>query len=154
VACRPLNAGEALRFAAVQLFVEHLRAFDGSFVISDSDARAIAEICARLDGLPLAIELAATRVPLFGLRGLADRLDDRFSILTKGRRTAVPRHQTLGAMVGWSYEGLSDVDTCKRLRSAQVGLRFYSIPRARTPVLSLFESGHWQILAAQGRRAC
>ncbi len=48
------------------------------------------------------------RVPLFGLRGLADRLDDRFSILTKGRRTAVPRHQTLGAMIDWSYEGLSD----------------------------------------------
>ena len=103
-----LNAAEALRFAAVQLFVERLRAFDGSFVFADGDARMIAEICARLDGLPLAIELAATRVPLFGLHGLADRLDDRFSILTKGRRTAVPRHQTLGAMIDWSYEGLGD----------------------------------------------
>jgi hypothetical protein len=51
--------------------------------------------------LPLAIELAATRVPLFGLRDLADRLDDRFGFLTKGRRTALPRHQTLGAMIDW-----------------------------------------------------
>lgn len=103
-----LTAAEAMRFAAVQLFVERLRAWDGSFALADDDARVIAEICARLDGLPLAIELAATRVPLFGLRGLADRLDDRFSILTKGRRTAVPRHQTLSAMIDWSYEALSD----------------------------------------------
>jgi predicted ATPase/DNA-binding winged helix-turn-helix (wHTH) protein len=102
-----LNAAEAMRFAAVQLFVERLRAWDGSFALADGDARMIAEICARLDGLPLAIELAATRVPLFGLQGLADRLDDRFRILTKGRRTAVQRHQTLGSMVDWSYEGLS-----------------------------------------------
>jgi predicted ATPase/DNA-binding winged helix-turn-helix (wHTH) protein len=103
-----LSASETLRFAAVELFVERLRAFDGSFAFADRDARIVAEICARLDGLPLAIELAAARAPLFGLRGLADRLDDRFSILTKGRRTAVPRHQTLGAMIDWSYEGLSD----------------------------------------------
>ncbi|MGA2792354.1 MAG: winged helix-turn-helix domain-containing protein [Roseiarcus sp.] len=103
-----LNAAEAMRFAAVQLFVERLRAYDGSFALADSDACVIAEICARLDGLPLAIELAATRVPLFGLHGLAARLDDRFSILTKGRRTADPRHRTLAAMIDWSYEGLSD----------------------------------------------
>jgi len=107
-ASESLNAAEAMRFAAVQLFVERLRAWDGSFTLTDSDARIVAEICTHLDGLPLAIELAATRVPLFGLRGLADRLDDRFSILTKGRRTAVPRHQTLAAMIDWSYEGLSD----------------------------------------------
>ncbi|MGA7859933.1 MAG: hypothetical protein WCA11_18490, partial [Terracidiphilus sp.] len=103
-----LNAAEAMHFAAVQLFVERLRAWDGSFELADGDARVIADICARLDGLPLAIELAATRVPLFGLPGLSDRLDDRFNILTKGRRTAVQRHQTLGAMIDWSYEGLSD----------------------------------------------
>ena len=103
-----LNAAEAIHFAAVQLFVERLRAWDGSFELTDGDARIIADICARLDGLPLAIELAATRVPLFGLHGLADRLDDRFSILTRGRRTAVQRHQTLSAMIDWSYEGLSE----------------------------------------------
>ncbi len=103
-----LNAAEALRFAAIRLFVERWQAHDGSFALTDSDARVVADICTRLDGLPLAIELAVTRVPLFGLRGLADRLDDRFAILTKGRRTAVPRHQTLAAMIDWSYEGLSD----------------------------------------------
>jgi predicted ATPase len=105
-----LNAVEAMRFAAVQLFVERLRAHDGSCAPTDSAARVIAEICGRLDGLPLAIELAATRVPLFGLRGLAARLDDRYNILTKGRRSAVPRHQTLGAMIDWSHEGLSDAE--------------------------------------------
>jgi predicted ATPase len=60
--------------------------------------------------LPLAIELAAARVPFFGLRGLADRLDDRFNILTKGRKTALPRHRTLGAMIDWSYNALHDID--------------------------------------------
>jgi predicted ATPase/DNA-binding winged helix-turn-helix (wHTH) protein len=106
-----VNAADAMGFSAVQLFVERLRACDASMESpSDADARVIAEICARLDGLPLAIELAANRVPLLGLRGLADRLDDRFAILTKGRRTAVPRHQTLGAVIDWSYEGLSEVE--------------------------------------------
>ncbi len=103
-----LNAATAIGFPAVQLFVERLRAGDGSYVLDDDDACVITEICTRLDGLPLAIELAATRVPIFGLHGLADRLDDRFHILTKGRRTAVPRHQTLSATIDWSYEGLSD----------------------------------------------
>jgi predicted ATPase len=103
-----LTAAEALRFPAVQLFAERLLACDASFKITDADAPVVGEICARLDGLPLAIELAATRVPVFGLRGLADRLDDRFSILTKGRRTALPRHQTLGAMIDWSFETLGD----------------------------------------------
>ena len=105
-----LRVAEAMRFSAVQLFVERLRAWDGAFELTDGDARVIAEICARLDGLPLAIELAVTRVPLFGLRGLADRLDDRFSILTKGRRTAASRHQTLSSMIDWSYEGLGQAE--------------------------------------------
>jgi len=105
-----LRAPDAMRYAAVQLFVERLRAWDGSFEPTDGDARVIAEICARLDGLPLAIELAVTRASLFGLEGLADRLDDRFSILTRGRRTAASRHQTLSSMIDWSYEGLSDVE--------------------------------------------
>ncbi|MEJ0049239.1 MAG: winged helix-turn-helix domain-containing protein [Rhodospirillales bacterium] len=91
-----LNAAEALRFAAIRLFVERWQAHDGSFALTDSDARVVADICTRLDGLPLAIELAVTRVPLFGLRGLADRLDDRFAILTKGRRTARPPASDVG----------------------------------------------------------
>jgi predicted ATPase/DNA-binding winged helix-turn-helix (wHTH) protein len=103
-----LTAADALRFSAVQLFVERLAACDGSYELTDANAATVAEICSKLDGMPLAIELAATRVPLFGLRGLAERLDDRLSILTKGRRTAAPRHQTLAAMIDWSYETLSE----------------------------------------------
>jgi predicted ATPase/DNA-binding winged helix-turn-helix (wHTH) protein len=103
-----LTAAEAMQYAAVQLFAERVLACDESGKVTDANSSVVAELCARLDGLPLAIELAAARVPLFGLRGLADRLDDRFRILTKGRRTALPRHQTLGAMIDWSYETLSD----------------------------------------------
>jgi predicted ATPase len=68
----------------------------------------VVDICHRLDGIPLAIELAAARVDLFGVEGLAARLNDCFSILTKGRRTALPRHQTLRATLDWSFELLSD----------------------------------------------
>jgi predicted ATPase/DNA-binding winged helix-turn-helix (wHTH) protein len=101
-----LASVEILRFPAIQLFAE--RCIAQAFHITDADAPIVAEICTRLDGLPLAIELAVSRVSLFGLRGLANRLDDRFSILTKGRRTAIPRHQTLGAMIDWSYQTLNE----------------------------------------------
>jgi predicted ATPase/DNA-binding winged helix-turn-helix (wHTH) protein len=103
-----LTAAEALQFPAVQLFAERARASGAPWVMTDVDAPVVAEICARLDGLPLAIELAAARHSLFGLRGLADRLDNRFHVLTKGRRTAPPRHQTLTAMIDWSYANLNE----------------------------------------------
>ncbi len=67
-----------------------------------------ARICRRLDGIPLAIELAAACVPLVGLQGVADRLDDRFRLLTRGARTALPRQQTLRATLDWSYELLGE----------------------------------------------
>ncbi len=95
---------EACDYPAVQLLVERAMASQASLEFTDADAPIAAELCTHLDGLPLAIELAATRVPLFGLRGVADRLDDRFSFLTRGRRTAARRHQTLTAMIDWSYE--------------------------------------------------
>jgi predicted ATPase/DNA-binding winged helix-turn-helix (wHTH) protein len=103
---KTLTLQQALVFPAARLFVDRVLACDASLMITDDDAPAIAEICSRLDGLPLAIELAAGRASLFGIRGLADRLDDRFSILTKGLRTAVPRHQTLVALIDWSYQTL------------------------------------------------
>jgi predicted ATPase/DNA-binding winged helix-turn-helix (wHTH) protein len=105
---RALRAAEALEYPAVQLFMERVLACHECRELADADAAVVTEICTRLDGLPLAIELAAARVPLFGLRGLAERLDDRFSILTQGRRTALPRHQTLEAMIDWSYGTLSE----------------------------------------------
>ena len=101
-------AAEALRYSAVQLFNERATAAMDEFVMSQSDVPAILEICRRLDGIPLALELAAARVGVFGVRDLAAHLDDRFRLLTAGRRTALPRHQTLGAALDWSYQLLPD----------------------------------------------
>ena len=95
------------RFSAVTLFVERVRSTT-RFQPSRRDLPKIAEICRRLDGIPLALELAAARVAELGLREIAARLDDRFSILTRGRRTALPRHRTLAAAFDWSYGLLSD----------------------------------------------
>lgn len=111
-----LTAAEALRFPAVALFAERAVAAEPSSAMTDRDAPMVAELCARLDGLPLAIELAAASIPLLGLRGLVERLDDRFSILTQGRRTALPRHQTLEAMIDWSYTTLSNEERVAWLR--------------------------------------
>jgi predicted ATPase/DNA-binding winged helix-turn-helix (wHTH) protein len=96
-------AQEALTYPAVQLFVERATANSDEFTLSDTDALTIADICRRLDGIPLAIELAAGCADAFGITGVAARLDDRFHLLTRGRRTALPRHQTLGATIDWSY---------------------------------------------------
>lgn len=105
----PLTATEALAFPGVQLFVERAAATNLSgFRLSDADAPLVAEICRRLDGIALAIELAASCAEAFGVRELAARLDDRFRLLTTGRRTALPRHQTLAATLDWSYQLLTD----------------------------------------------
>jgi predicted ATPase/DNA-binding winged helix-turn-helix (wHTH) protein len=101
-------AAEALRYSAVQLFSERATAAMDQFVIADPDVPAVVEICRRLDGIPLALELAAARVGAFGVRDLAAHLDDRFRLLTVGRRTALPRHQTLGAALDWSYQLLQE----------------------------------------------
>ncbi|MBO9708041.1 MAG: winged helix-turn-helix domain-containing protein [Caulobacter sp.] len=103
-----VDAAHALSYPAVELLVDRVRAGREDFVLSDADAPLAAEICRRLDGLALAIELAAGRVTTFGLRGVAERLDDRFTLLSQGRRTALPRHQTLKATFDWSYDTLSD----------------------------------------------
>lgn len=105
-----ITAKEALTFSAIQLFVERMAAISDDFELNDSDAPQVAEICRRLDGIALAIELAVGSVDTLGINGLAARLDDRFSILTRGRRTALPRHQTLRAVLDWSYEILPDAE--------------------------------------------
>ena len=102
-----LSAAEALRYSAVQLFNERAVAAADDFVFDDAKVAAILEICRRLDGVPLALELAAARIDVFGAQELADHLDDRFRVLTSGRRTALPRHQTLLATLDWSYQLLS-----------------------------------------------
>jgi predicted ATPase/DNA-binding winged helix-turn-helix (wHTH) protein len=105
-----LSAEEAMGYAAVQLFVDRATAASSSFVFDDALAPAAAEICRRLDGIPLAIELAAARVEFFGLSGLARGLNDMFTMLTRGRRFALPRHQTLRATLDWSYHLLSPAE--------------------------------------------
>jgi predicted ATPase/DNA-binding winged helix-turn-helix (wHTH) protein len=95
------------RYGALRLFVERVRAAEPHFAPDRRLMAIIAAICRRLDGIPLAIELAAARASALGIEALAARLDDRFGLLTGGRRTALPRHQALRATLDWSYELLS-----------------------------------------------
>ena len=99
---------DLLRHGAAALFVARVRESDPHFAPDQQTAAAIATICRRLDGIPLALELAAARASTLGLQELASRLDDCFSLLTEGRRTALQRHQTLRATLDWSYELLSE----------------------------------------------
>lgn len=101
---------EAIKYPAVELFVEHMSANNDTLMFGDVDVPFIVEICRRLDGLPLAIEIAASRAGALGIAELAARLDDRFGILTSGRRTAATRHQTLRNMLDWSHDNLSERD--------------------------------------------
>ncbi len=103
-----LSAAQALNFPSVELFVERVTARIEGFTLCDADAPIVGDICRQLDGIALAIELAAGRVDAFGLRGVAERLDDRFRLLKGGRRTALPRHQTLAATLDWSYDVLPE----------------------------------------------
>jgi predicted ATPase len=99
---------DPLQYGAVRLFIERARAAEPRFAPDRRLMAMIVAICRRLDGIPLAIELAATRAPALGIEALAARLDDRFRLLTGGRRTALPRHQALRATLDWSYELLAE----------------------------------------------
>ena len=105
-----LKAAETLRYPAVQLFMERALASGYRSKLSDREAPVIANICRKLDGIALAIELAASRVGSLGLSGTAELLDNRFGIVWHGRRLALPRHQTLNSMLDWSYKLLSDLE--------------------------------------------
>ena len=122
-----ISAADAQAFPAVQLFVERAAASSGGFALCDETAPDVVALCQRLDGLPLAIELAAARINLFGAGQLAARLDaarldDRLLLFGEGRRTALPRHQTLHATLEWSYGLLTEAE--------QAMLRAVSIYRA------------------------
>ena len=97
-------------FDAVQLFVERARQARPNFVVTDTNAAAVAQICQRLDGIALALELAAARVRTLPVERLAVELDQRFRVLTGGARTSLPRQRTLAASVDWSYDLLDDVE--------------------------------------------
>jgi predicted ATPase/DNA-binding winged helix-turn-helix (wHTH) protein len=106
----PMTAAQALGFSAIELFVDRTMASLNTFRFGDDDVATITCICRRLDGLPLAIELAAAHVEQFGLRGLAARLGGGSSLLSSRRRTATLRHQSLRATLDWSYNLLSRVE--------------------------------------------
>jgi predicted ATPase/transcriptional regulator with XRE-family HTH domain len=93
---------------AVRLFVDRARAFRPDFTLTAQNAATVAQVCARLDNIPLAIELAAARLRTFSIEQIAVRLGDAFRLLTAGSRTALPRHQTLRALIDWSYNLLAD----------------------------------------------
>jgi predicted ATPase/DNA-binding winged helix-turn-helix (wHTH) protein len=105
-----LTASEALSFPAVRLFVERVTAYGSCFELNDADAQVVGEICRRLDGIALALELAAGCVDAYGVGETAALLDGQFRLLRHGRRTALPRHQTLTATLDWSYNLLSEFE--------------------------------------------
>src|SRR5262249_53820987 len=108
--------------ASVLLFVERARASRPQFTLDGADSATVARICRRLDGIPLALELAAARVTALSVDQIANRLDDRFHLLTGGSRTALPRQQTLRATVDWSYDLLPEPErTLLRRLAAFVG---------------------------------
>lgn len=105
-----LTASEVLAYPAARLFVERINARGADFSLSDDEAPVVAEICRKLDGIALAIELAAGRAANFGVRNTVAKLGSRLDHLKFGRRTASPRHQTLKATLDWSYDHLSEVE--------------------------------------------
>lgn len=105
-----MPAQEALGYEAVALFVARAVSAQNTFTLTDANVPFVADIVRRLDGIALAIELAAPRVRAFGVRELAKHLDERFQLLAGGSRTALPRHQTLRALIEWSYDLLNDAE--------------------------------------------
>src|SRR3954452_16320662 len=101
---------ELAEIASVELFVERAAAASPAFALSDDNAAAVAEICYRLDGIPLALELAAACVPVLSPRQIADRLEDALNLLRRGGRAVVTRQQTLGATLEWSYQLLDETE--------------------------------------------
>ena len=113
LAVPPADLAAADRLAAfesVQLFAAHAAMYRQGFIVDDANAAAVAAICVRLDGIPLALELAAARLGSLSASEINARLDQRFRLLTTGNRTARPRHQTLRALIDWSYDLLSSAE--------------------------------------------
>lgn len=105
-----MTAAQALSFPAIRLLVERIAAHDLGYVFSDHDVQHAANICHKLDGNALAIEIAAARVRAFGMAHLVELLDGSFRLQMTGRRTALPRHRTLGAALDWTYAMLSPAE--------------------------------------------
>ena len=109
LACPPAtgNRAQALGYPALQLLIERAMSHQDSFELSEAELPLAIDICQRLDGIPLAIELVAAQIERFGLPGLLVQMEDNFRLLTRGRRSALPRHQTLRATLDWSFDLLT-----------------------------------------------
>ena len=105
-----LTPAELATVEAVQLFIDRAALVSLGFAVTAANAAAVRQICTRLDGIPLAIELAAARVKTVSVQDIATHLGDRFRLLTGGSRTVLPRHQTLRALIDWSYQLLTDAE--------------------------------------------
>ncbi len=114
LACPPAtgNRAQALGYPALQLLIERAMSHQDSFELSEAELPLAIDICQRLDGIPLAIELVAAQIERFGLPGLLVQMEDNFRLLTRGRRSALPRHQTLRATLDWSFDLLT---TCEQI---------------------------------------
>ncbi len=103
-----LQQADIVGYESIRLFVDRARHVNSSFSVTERNAAGVVQVCRRLDGIPLAIELAAARLKAMTVEQLASRLDDRFHLLTGGSRTALPRQQTLQALIDWSFGLLSE----------------------------------------------
>ncbi|WP_322404661.1 ATP-binding protein [Massilia luteola] len=126
----PDDPREAMAYAAVALFVARARANDDRFVLDAANVGAVCRLCRHLDGIPLAIELAAARVEALGVAGLAESLGDLLGLLTRSRRTALPRQRTMEATLAWSYDQLDEQERAVLCRSGIFQAEF-SIAAAR-----------------------
>ncbi|HEY1656214.1 MAG TPA: adenylate/guanylate cyclase domain-containing protein, partial [Candidatus Tumulicola sp.] len=129
---------------AVALFVERARSVDDRFALTDENASEIAEICRRLDGIPLAIELAASRTDVLGLRRLSEKLDERFRLLVQKRNDKLPRQQTLRALIDWSFDLLDD-DERAVLAQLAIFAGGWTLPAAEA-VCAGGDVDDWQVL--------
>ena len=136
--------GELAGFESVQLFAERAVLYRHGFALDDANAAAVAAVCVRLDGIPLALELAAARLGSLSVPEISSRLDQRFRLLTGGSRTALPRHQTLRALIDWSYDLLTP-DEQVVLGRLSVFAGGWTLAAAEA-VTAAGDAGEWQVL--------
>jgi predicted ATPase/DNA-binding winged helix-turn-helix (wHTH) protein len=149
LALPPPDTTDIAGFGAIILFVERARAGDQCFQLDGGNAIAVNEICRRLDGIPLALEMAASRLTLLGIAGLRARLDEPLRVLTTGPRTAETRHRTLRAMVAWSHDLLDQGDR-RVFRRLAVFAGSFSLDAA-VAVAGADVGDAWEIVDAVGR---
>jgi predicted ATPase/class 3 adenylate cyclase/DNA-binding CsgD family transcriptional regulator len=136
--------GRLAAFESVQLFAERASLYRQGFALDAANAAAVAAVCVRLDGIPLALELAAARLGSLSVSEISSRLDQRFRLLTGGSRTALPRHQTLRALIDWSYDLLNPEEQIV-LGRLSVFAGGWTLAAAEA-VTSAGDSGQWQVL--------